>query len=87
MFFLSMNCFIFVALLIYKYMNQDNTKFSHPSQIESDYENLMSGFNNSFLFNTGSVLSHGKYVQLSAYEEKKIGEAVTTGSNSVVLTK
>ena len=47
----------------------------------------MSGFNNSFLFNTGSVLSHGKYVQLSAYEEKKIGEAVTTGSNSVVLTK
>lgn len=68
-------------------MNQDNIKSNYLPQIEDDYKNLMNGFNNSFLFNTTPILSHGKYVQLSAYEEKKIGEAVTTGSSSILLTK
>ncbi len=71
----------------YIFMDQDNTKSNYLHQIGDDYKNLMNGFNNSTLFNAGPILSNGKYIQLSAYEEKKVGAAVTAGDSSIIITK
>ncbi len=60
---------------------------SIDNRIATDYGIIMNGFCTSPLFHNEPQLSHGKYVQLSAYEEKRFGEAVTTRNNSIAITK
>ena len=56
-------------------------------EISANHDHLMLGFINSPFFNHEPQMSHGRYIQLSAYKEKRTGMAVTIGSSSITLNK
>lgn len=67
--------------------NEEKKDDSNKQGIITDYNNLMQGFHNCSFFSNEPQLSHGKYIQLSAYKEKGSGVAVTVGNSSRTLTK
>lgn len=67
--------------------NKEKKNDSIKQGIITDYNALMAGFSGQALLDNTPQLSHGKYIQLSAYEEKRFGAAVTTGNSSIILTK
>lgn len=66
--------------------NKEEDKKTIEQEILSNYNNLTKGWRGG-LFDNAPQLSHGKYVQLSAYEEKKTGAAVTTANSSILSIK
>ncbi len=67
--------------------NKEKKDDSREQGIITEYNNLMDGFHSCSFFYNEPQLSYGKYIQLSAYEEKKFGVAVTVGDSSITLTK
>lgn len=67
-------------------MDIDEKKDNHVTQqIKLDYENLMNGYNTFPFLSPQPLFSNGKYIQLSAYEEKSLGAAVTIGNSSIIM--
>lgn len=68
-------------------MNTRLNTNSSRNYIAEDYKSLMVGFVQSPLFFSQPILSNGKYVQLSAYDEKEMGQAFSANSNSNLIAK
>lgn len=56
-------------------------------KIKEDYTNLMKGFSSPRGIETTPVLQNGRFIQLSAYDERSRGSIITVSSSSIQLNK